>query len=45
MSLSSSKEKLVIPYEVYQALDTIEKIVIRKQVERGEVRIEPAKVN
>ena len=35
----SSDNIFVVPSEVFQALDPIEKIVIRAQAERGEVRI------
>ena len=38
--VSSEKSSVfVIPAEVYELLDPIEKIVIRRQEERGEVRI------
>lgn len=37
MNLSSGVFE--VPYEVFQLLDPLEKIVIRAQAERGEVRI------
>lgn len=36
---STSNNIFIVPYEVFQALDPIEKIVIRAQEARGEVRI------
>jgi hypothetical protein len=42
MSLISSAEKFVVPFEVFQALDPIERIVLREQARQGKVRIESA---
>ncbi len=40
--MSSTHEVFTVPFEVYQLLDPIEKIVIRAQAERGEVVITDA---
>ncbi len=42
MNLKSPGEIFTVPSEVFELLDPLEKIVIRKQAERGEVRILPA---
>lgn len=36
---SGNQGLFVVPYEVFQLLDPIEKIVIKRQAERGEVKI------
>jgi|SRR5208337_622296 len=41
---STSDNIFVVPLEVFEALDPIERIVIRAQAERGEVRILDAEV-
>jgi len=42
MKSECSSEIFTVPYEVFQLLDPVEKIVIRMQVERGEVKINEA---
>ena len=37
--MNQSSEVFIVPAEVFELLDPIEKIVIRRQAERGEVRI------
>jgi len=39
MIVNSPSEKFVVPYEVFELLDPIEKIIILKQADRGEVLI------
>ena len=38
--ISTSENLFVVPYEVFQLLDPLEKIVIKMQADRGEVKIE-----
>ena len=42
MKTDYPRQKFIVPYEVFQLLDPIEKIVIRAQAERGEVIITEA---
>jgi len=37
--MKSSSEIFAVPYEVFQALDPVEKVIIRLQAQRGEVQI------
>jgi len=42
MNPNPSSEKFIVPFEVFQLLDPLEKIVIKRQAERGEVKITDA---